>query len=92
VEVAIGFSFGVSVVLATNPTIPSDFVLRGSWGTLPGDGFEQAEADDEAESGGEEDGPGVGGQVEVGANGGGRHSEVSLGDALLHTKKRVVDA
>ena len=60
VEVAMGSPFGVSVVVVTNPTIPSDFVHRGSWGTLPGYGFEQAEADEEAEGGGEEDGPGVG--------------------------------
>ena len=50
--------FGLVAVKVTIPTIP----LRGIMGhPLPGDGFEQAEADEEAEGGGEEDGPGVGG-------------------------------
>jgi hypothetical protein len=67
------FFWWVVAYLVSNPTIPSDFVLRGSWGTLPGDVFEQAEADDEAEGGGEEDGPGVGGEAEEWAGAWGGH-------------------
>ncbi len=53
VEVAMGFSFGAACWART----ASDRLL-------PGDGFEQAEADEEAEGGGEQDGPGVGGKTE----------------------------
>ena len=53
-------------------------------GKLPGDRAEQAEANDEAESGGEEDGPGV--SRETAAKG--RHGGISL-DSAVHTKERV---
>jgi hypothetical protein len=56
---------------------------------LPGDGFEQAEADDETKDDDKEDGPCVGGQLEGWAGAGGSHGEVSFGEGAMRTKKRA---
>ena len=47
--------------------------LCGVCSLLPGDGAEQAKADDQTEGGGDEDGPGVGGEAERGMSVGGSH-------------------
>ncbi len=46
-----------------------------AFAALPGDGFEEAEADEKANGGGEEDGAGVGGEAEGRTCGGGGHVE-----------------
>jgi hypothetical protein len=64
-------------------------VLIFFWGlALPGDGFEEAEADEEAEGCGEEDGPGVCGEAGEAAAAKGGHGEVSFGKARC-TRKNV---
>ena len=82
-----GFSLGFTLCgylwggVGDTSDLPHDS-LRGSWGTLPGDGSEQAKADGKTQGGCEEDGPGVG--REPGAKGG--HDGVSFGDKAMHTK------
>src|ERR1700744_4725552 len=53
----------------------ADFFCVGFCSLLPGDGAEQTEADDQTEGGGDEDGPGVGGEAERGMSVGGSHCE-----------------
>ena len=49
---------------------------------LPGDGFEDAEADEQTEGGGEENSPGIGGEAKGGTGGRGGHDGVSLEETL----------
>jgi hypothetical protein len=53
---------------------------------LPGDGFEETEADEKANGGGEEDGPGVGGEAEGGTSAWGGHDGVSLKESAAPMK------
>jgi hypothetical protein len=63
--------------------------MKFSFVRLPGDGLDQAEADDEAKSGREEDGPGVCGEPEGGTSAWGGHNGVSLEENAVHTKESV---
>jgi hypothetical protein len=54
---------------------------------LPGDGFEQTDADDDRQSKGQHNCPGVSGKREAGARGG--HGAVSLEKEVVHTNRRV---
>jgi hypothetical protein len=57
----------------------------GAGRQLPGDGFEEAEADEKANGGGEEDGPGVGGEAEGWAGAWSGHVGL-LGENALGTR------
>jgi hypothetical protein len=56
---------------------------------LPGDGSEQAKADEETEGDDQQDGPRVGGKLEGWAGARAGHDGVSFGEGAMHTEKCV---
>jgi hypothetical protein len=63
--------------------------LEWCWAQLPGDGFEETEADEKADGGSEEDSPGVGREAEGGTGAWGRHDGVSLEEGAAPMKNYV---
>src|SRR5277367_6163601 len=71
----------------------TEAAMSSPWGgfgwflRLPGDGFEDAEADEQTEGSGEKNGPGVGGELEGGTGVWGGHGGVSLEENAPHTNE-----